>query len=86
VPYCLHPDNRNEARCVIDTDGRLVWWDTGLLPLPTALGGRRRGERVGAAQLLADLTHHRRRLDHLTPVDTLLRPAGNERHGQRVPH
>lgn len=85
VPYCLHPDNRNEARCVIDTDGRLVWWDTGLLPLPTALGGRRRTERVGVARLLADLTHHRRRLDHLT-TSAGIRHAGNERHGQRVPH
>lgn len=85
VPYCLHPDNRNDARCVIDPDGRLVWWDTGRLPLPTALGGRRRTERVGAARLLADLTHHRRRLDHTT-VSAGPRHAGNERHGQRVPH
>ncbi|MET0236744.1 MAG: methylaspartate mutase [Kibdelosporangium sp.] len=85
VPYCLHPDNRNEARCVIDTDGRLVWWDTGRLPLPTGLGGRRRTERVGAARLLADLTHHRRRLDHPT-ASAGIRHAGNERHGQRVPH
>jgi methylaspartate mutase epsilon subunit len=85
VPYCLHPDNRNEARCVIDTDGRLVWWDTGLMPLPAALGGRRRTERVGAARLLADLAHHRRRLDHIT-ASVGIRQAGNERHGQRVPH
>ncbi|MBP2328519.1 methylaspartate mutase epsilon subunit [Kibdelosporangium banguiense] len=85
VPYCLHPDNRNEARCVIDKDGRLVWWDTGLLPLPTALGGRRRTERVGASQLLADLTHHRRRLDHAA-ASAGIRHTGNGRHGQRVPH
>lgn len=85
VPYCLHPDNRNEARCVIDTDGRLVWWNPGLLPLPAGLGGRRRTERVGAARLLADLTYHRRRLDHIT-ASAGIRHAGNERHGQRVPH
>jgi methylaspartate mutase epsilon subunit len=64
VPYCMHPDNRNESRGVIDADGRLEWWDTGRMPLPASLGGRRAGGRVGADRLLADLAHHRHRLDH----------------------
>lgn len=77
VPYCLHPDNRNEARCVLDADGRLVWWDTGRLPLPTALGGGRRGGRIGAARLLSDLNHHRRGRDGASGANPTLR---------RVPH
>ncbi|MEK6227941.1 MAG: methylaspartate mutase [Actinomycetota bacterium] len=34
IPFCLHPDNRNEARSVIAPDGRLQWLDTGQMPLP----------------------------------------------------
>ena len=34
IPFCLHPDNRNEARSVIDGDGQLHWLDTGQMPLP----------------------------------------------------
>lgn len=34
IPFCLHPDNRNEARSVIAEDGRLQWLDTGQMPLP----------------------------------------------------
>ncbi|MFJ6655756.1 methylaspartate mutase [Streptomyces sp. NPDC091377] len=60
VPYCLHPDNRNEARCALGPDGRLEWCDTGRMPLRAAT--RRRG-LVGLEALLADLEFHRRRLD-----------------------
>ncbi|MGI5484760.1 methylaspartate mutase [Streptomyces lavendofoliae] len=60
VPYCLHPDNRNEARCALGPDGRLEWCDTGRMPLPAA--APRRGP-VGLEALLADLEFHRRRLD-----------------------
>jgi methylaspartate mutase epsilon subunit len=34
IPFCLHPDNRNEARSLIDGDGQLHWLDTGQMPLP----------------------------------------------------
>ena len=34
IPFCLHPDNRNESRSVIADDGRLQWLDTGQMPLP----------------------------------------------------
>lgn len=34
IPFCLHPDNRNESRSVIAGDGRLMWLDTGQMPLP----------------------------------------------------
>jgi methylaspartate mutase epsilon subunit len=60
VPYCLHPDNRNEARCALLPDGRLEWWNTGRMPLPAALGRR---SAPGFEALLADLEFHRRRLD-----------------------
>jgi methylaspartate mutase epsilon subunit len=63
VPYCLHPDNGGETRCVLDDEGRLQWWHTGRMPLPPALGGRRGHDRVSATRLLADLSYHRRRLD-----------------------
>ena len=67
VPYCLHPDNGNETRCVLDDEGRLQWWHTGRMPLPPALGGRRGHDRVSATRLLADLSYHRRRLDPVLP-------------------
>jgi glutamate mutase epsilon subunit len=34
IPFCLHPDNRNESRSVIAADGRLQWLDTGQMPIP----------------------------------------------------
>jgi methylaspartate mutase epsilon subunit len=71
VPYCLHPDNANRTRCVLGENGRLEWWDTGRMPLPPALGGRRGRDRIASSRLLAELNHHRRRLDQ-APV-----PAGN---------
>ncbi|WP_326953250.1 methylaspartate mutase [Amycolatopsis sp. NBC_01286] len=67
VPYCLHPDNGNETRCVLDDEGRLQWWHTGRMPLPAALGGRRSRDRVSATRMLADLSYHRRRLDPVLP-------------------
>lgn len=62
VPFCLHPDNANQARCVLDGHGRLQWWDIGGLPLAPVSGGRRRG-RIGVSRLLTELNYHRRRLD-----------------------
>lgn len=35
VPFCLHPDNRGEARSAVAPDGRLQWTDLGALPLLT---------------------------------------------------
>ncbi|MGW7428721.1 FAD/NAD(P)-binding protein [Streptomyces sp. NPDC054861] len=35
VPFCLHPDNRGEARSTLAPDGRLQWTDLGSLPLLT---------------------------------------------------
>lgn len=37
VPFCLHPDNRNQARSWLDHEGTLHWADPGKLPFPEAL-------------------------------------------------
>jgi methylaspartate mutase epsilon subunit len=34
IPFCLHPDNRNESRSLIDSGGALHWLDTGQMPVP----------------------------------------------------
>ncbi|MEU4039121.1 FAD/NAD(P)-binding protein [Streptomyces collinus] len=38
VPFCLHRDNAGAARGAIGDDGRLVWADTGAMPLPAPEG------------------------------------------------
>jgi methylaspartate mutase epsilon subunit len=68
VPYCLHPDNRNQARAFIDTDGRLRWSRTGAMPVPVGLSTATRRE-VTSAQLLRMLAHNVRRFDRLTPLE-----------------
>lgn len=66
VPYCLHPDNRNEARCVLGPDGRLEWRDTGRLPLRARPSAAARDRDLSYRALLDDLEYHRRRLDLTT--------------------
>jgi methylaspartate mutase epsilon subunit len=60
VPFCLHPDNRNEARSEIAGDGRLEWLDTARMPLPER---RHRGDALSAAGLLQMLTYTAGRFD-----------------------
>lgn len=33
IPYCLHPQNKNQARCGIDARGYLQWISVGSIPL-----------------------------------------------------
>jgi methylaspartate mutase epsilon subunit len=68
VPFCLHPDNRNQTRSYIDERGFLRWAAAGALPLPReSLPGSRR-EATSAHQLLTMLTYNQRRFDgHLGP-------------------
>ncbi|GAA4932478.1 methylaspartate mutase [Nonomuraea thailandensis] len=61
VPYCLHPDNAGRTAGRIDGDGHLAWADTGALPIPTPVDGRRAG--MTAAELLTALRHVRDRFD-----------------------
>lgn len=62
VPYCLHADNRNEARAYVDGDGRLAWVSTGRMPIrpPRTAGGP---TRMTSGALLAALTYIERQFD-----------------------
>jgi len=62
VPYCLHPDNAQRARAVIDDTGRLHWASTGAMPIRPAGGTGR--TPVTADRLLFMLQHKQRRNDH----------------------
>jgi methylaspartate mutase epsilon subunit len=61
IPFCLHPDNRNEARSVITDDGRLEWLDTGRMPLPEP---RHSGSSLTAEGLLHVLNYTASRYDN----------------------
>jgi methylaspartate mutase epsilon subunit len=64
VPYCLHPDNRNEARAFIDTDGRLRWSRTGAMPVPAPVRPSAAARReVTSAELLRMLAYNVCRFD-----------------------
>ncbi|MFC5286574.1 methylaspartate mutase [Actinokineospora guangxiensis] len=62
VPYCLHPDNANQARCHIDDTGWLRWSAAGGLPLPRSAVPAR-ADRLGSSELVAALSHVAARFD-----------------------
>lgn len=37
IPYCLHADNRNQARCWVDHEGNIHWTERGKIPFPRHL-------------------------------------------------
>ncbi len=61
IPFCLHPDNRNQTRSVIAADGRLHWLDTGQMPLPAP---RHAADLLSAEGLLASLRYTASRYDN----------------------
>jgi len=61
IPFCLHPDNANEARTVIADDGRLAWLDTGRMPLPAP---HHAADLLTADGLLASLNYTASRYDN----------------------
>lgn len=66
VPYCLHPDNANRARAVVDPWGVLRWADPGRVPLPRRTGSGPEPEArgpVGSRRLLDMLGFNARRFD-----------------------
>lgn len=60
VPYCLHPDNAGRSRSTVDREGRLVWTETGAMPIGLV---SRRGRRLTAAGLYDALSFVQRRHD-----------------------
>ncbi|GHB62039.1 methylaspartate mutase [Streptomyces xanthochromogenes] len=63
IPFCLHPDNRAAATCVIDDRGALAWGERGGLPLPKAGAGAPGGGRLGSDALYDMLNHVANRYD-----------------------
>ena len=61
IPFCLHPDNRNESRSVIADDGQLQWLDTGRMPLPEP---HHAADRLTADGLLKSLNYTASRYDN----------------------
>ena len=64
VPYCLHPDNRSLVRSAIDDEGRLVWANTGNLPIRATAHPQPRGVSPSQA-LLTQLSYLARRCDQM---------------------
>ncbi|MEU4219861.1 methylaspartate mutase [Actinoplanes sp. NPDC026623] len=65
VPYCLHPDNANQSRAIIDSAGRLQWASTGAMPIAAYAPAHE--ARISAADLLSMLGYNRARFDSLDP-------------------
>ncbi|MER8119497.1 methylaspartate mutase [Streptomyces sp. NPDC094031] len=61
IPYCLHPDNRAAATCVIDDRGALAWGSPGKLPLSTPTS--RTAGRLSSDDLYGMLNHVAERYD-----------------------
>ncbi len=62
IPFCLHPDNRNESRSLIDGDGHLRWLDSGQMPLPSP---HHAADALTADGLLESLNYTAARYDHV---------------------
>lgn len=61
VPFCLHPDNRGDARSYIDGGGALRWLRTGNMPIRVGRGAR--PLRLTSTALLSMLHHVEQRYD-----------------------
>lgn len=62
VPYCLHPDNHGRTRGRVAADGRLLWAETGALPI-VHRARRRTGRHVTGADILSALRDMERTYD-----------------------
>ncbi|WP_416481932.1 methylaspartate mutase [Streptomyces sp. CL12] len=70
IPYCLHPDNRSAATCVIDERGALAWGSTGNLPLSTPTS--RTAGRLSSGDLYGMLNHVAERYDSASSESRLV--------------
>ncbi len=62
VPFCLHPDNAGRSRSYIGADGRLMWSDTGAMPIARIAEVDER-RAMTSAELIGSLTHVERKFD-----------------------
>lgn len=69
IPYCLHPDNARQTRSYIDEAGRLLWSNTGAMPLHRIVRPTTRGE-LTASGLLAALSYVERKYDGISIKDS----------------
>jgi methylaspartate mutase epsilon subunit len=65
LPFCLHPDNRGQARSYIGDDGYLRWLSTGNMPIPVPVDSVV-PTRLTADALLMMLHHVEQRYDRVT--------------------
>lgn len=68
LPYCLHPDNAQQARAVIDDHGRLRWASVGDMPLPRPASSA--GDRLTSTSLLHMLHYMQQRYDVPASTET----------------
>jgi methylaspartate mutase epsilon subunit len=61
VPFCLHTDNAQQSRSVIDATGRLRWAAVGRMPIRAVTEGGQ--HRLAADDLLVMLSHVQRSFD-----------------------
>nr|WP_257789873.1 methylaspartate mutase [Streptomyces sp. 3211] len=85
VPYCLHQDNAQRARAVVDDHGRLRWASVGSMPLPRSAQSAR--SRLSSSGLLHMLNYNQRRYDALAtlPRQDAVRARGNEGEAAALP-
>ncbi|MFD2768424.1 methylaspartate mutase [Micromonospora eburnea] len=72
VPFCLHPDNRGEARSYVDTDGWLRWSLVGAMPIEHIAQPSGR-EHSSSADLLASLSYVARKFGQAAVAGPLSR-------------
>ncbi|MGI5453387.1 methylaspartate mutase [Streptomyces sp. CA-249302] len=75
VPYCLHRDNANAARAVIDERGMLSWAKAGGMPVKVRERDTECTSGLTADRLTAMLAYNERRYDREDLVGSLLRGA-----------
>lgn len=63
IPFCLHPENKNNARSYIDDDDYLKWLDHAEMPL--SINGHEKAGKLSSKLLLKMLSRMREKYDGL---------------------
>lgn len=85
VPYCLHPNNRNEARAGIDEDGFVYWAQVGRIPFPSGMVWRRKTKAPDSEALLRMISFHQRAFDGTDAIERSPTPARLEQNPIEAP-